>query len=290
MRLDNYRLQGWTVERGLIRPETLDRIAREIFGVFGRAARSAGLNIADPVEHETLSSLMLRLFDADRAAYLGAAKQTQFLSSVQRLCVGEEISAVIENLGIETQAISTRPVIHYISNAIKFVGGYDKTPIHQDWRSVQGSLDSVIVWLPLFNVGLDDFPLEVIPKSHRLGLLPSTDHPFGHQLADGVVAESDFAALPLARGDTVFFSSFLVHRTGARGGDRVRVALSFRYNNANEPHFVDRHYPVPYTYRPDMRLVTPDFPTPQDMERHFPPPDPPDDPCQRAGISAGKRS
>ena len=123
MRLDHYRLEGWTVERGLIRAETLARIATDIFGVFGRAARAAGLSAADPLDHESLSSLMLSLFDADRPAYVGAAKQTQLLSSVQRLCVGEEISTILTCLGIETQALSTRPVIHYMSNAIKFEGG-----------------------------------------------------------------------------------------------------------------------------------------------------------------------
>ena len=138
---------------------------------------------------------------------------------------------------------------------------------------MQGSLDGIIVWLPLFDVGMDNFPLEIITKSHRLGLLPSTDHPFGHQLEEGIIKESDFAPLPLRQGDAVFFSGFLVHRTGARGGDLVRIALSFRFNNVCEPNFVARHYPVPYIYRPDMRLVTEGFPTAADMERHFPPPD-----------------
>jgi ectoine hydroxylase-related dioxygenase (phytanoyl-CoA dioxygenase family) len=270
---DHYRQEGWTVQRGLIPPATLDALLADIAGVFGRAARAAGIALPDPTDRASLSLLAVRLFDADRTVYAGAAKQTQFLASVQRLCVGPEMSGMLERLGIAVPALSTRPVIHYMADALKFEGGYHKTPAHQDWRSVQGSLDGVVVWLPLFDVGRNDYPLEVATRSHRLGLLPSEDHAFGHRIADGQVGEDAFSPLPLARGDAVFFSSFLVHRTGALGGDQVRVAISFRYNNAAEPSFVARHHPVPYIYRPDMRLVTEGFPTAADMRRFFPPPD-----------------
>lgn len=270
---DHYRQEGWTVQRGLIPPATLDALLADIAGVFGRAARAAGIALPDPTDRASLSLLAVRLFDADRTVYAGAAKQTQFLASVQRLCVGPEMSGMLERLGIAVPALSTRPVIHYMADALKFEGGYHKTPAHQDWRSVQGSLDGVVVWLPLFDVGPNDYPLEVATRSHRLGLLPSEDHAFGHRIADGQVGEDAFSPLPLARGDAVFFSSFLVHRTGALGGDQVRVAISFRYNNAAEPSFVARHHPVPYIYRPDMRLVTEGFPTAADMRRFFPPPD-----------------
>ncbi len=270
---DHYRQEGWSVQRGLIPAATLDALMADIAGVFGRTARAAGIALPDPTDRASLSVLAVRLFNADRPAYASAAKQTQFLASVQRLCVGPEMSGMLERLGITVPALSTRPVIHYMADALKFEGGYHKTPAHQDWRSVQGSLDGVIVWLPLFDVGLNDYPLEVVTRSHRLGLLPSEDHVFGHRVADGLVAEDAFAPLLLARGDAVFFSSFLVHRTGAQGGDQVRVAISFRYNNAAEPTFVARHHPVPYIYRPDMRVVTEGFPTETDMRRFFPPPD-----------------
>jgi ectoine hydroxylase-related dioxygenase (phytanoyl-CoA dioxygenase family) len=157
-----------------------------------------------------------------------------------------------------------------MADQLKIEGGYHKTPIHQDWRSVQGSLDGLSIWLPLFDVGINDYPLEVISGSHRRGLLPSVDDAFGHRVADGEVDEADFSPMFLRRGDAVFFSGFLIHRTGAQGGNNVRIALSYRYNNAAEPSFVARNYPSPYVYRPDMRLLQDDFPTVDDVRRFFP--------------------
>jgi len=176
---------------------------------------------------------------------------------------------IVTELGLSVPALSTRPVVHYMADQLRVEGGYHKTPMHQDWRSVQGSLDGITIWLPLFDVGAGDYPLEVIRGSHRGGLLPSIDDPFGHRIVDGRIVDAAFTPVPIRRGDVIFFSGFLVHRTGSLGSAMVRFALSYRYNNAAEPSFVARNYPSPYVYRPDMRLLRDGFPAPEDLRRIF---------------------
>ena len=269
MTLDLLRRDGFSVARDLISIDTLDHLAADIFGVFGRRCRALGLEVADPVDQQSLSALLTLLFNHDRQSYIAAVRQTQHLAGVHMLGLAPELMRVVAELGLAVPALSTRPVIHFMADQLKIEGGYHKTPIHQDWRSVQGSLDGISLWLPLFDVGVRDYPLEVVRGSHFRGLLPSIDDPFGHRVADGLVDEKDFMPVPVRRGDVIFFSGFLVHRTGSLGGDRVRVALSYRYNNAAEPSFVARNYPSPYVYRPDMRLLQEDFPTAEDVRRIF---------------------
>ena len=269
MKPAQFRRDGFGVVRGLIGIDTLDRLAADIGSVFGRRARDLGLDTPDPVDQPGLSALLIRLFGHDRQAYIAAARQTQHLASVHRLGLAPELMQVVAELGLTVPALSTRPVIHFMADQLKIDGGYHKTPGHQDWRSVQGSLDGITIWLPLFDVGVHDYPLEVIRASHRGGLLPSVEDPFGHRIADGQVDETDFSPVLVRRGDVIFFSGFLVHRTGNAGGGRVRIALSYRYNNAAEPSFVVRNYPSPYIYRPDMRLLQENFPTAADVSRVF---------------------
>jgi phytanoyl-CoA hydroxylase len=269
MTFAQFRRDGFSVVRDLIGIDTLDLLVADIGGVFGRRSRALGLDVEDPVDQPSLSALLTWLFDHDRQAYIATARQTQHLASVHRLGLAPELMRVVAELGLTVPALSTRPVIHYMADQLKVDGGYHKTPIHQDWRSVQGSLDGISLWLPLFDVGVRDYPLEVLRGSHHGGLLPSVDDPFGHRVADGQVDEADFVPVPVRRGDVIFFSGFLVHRTGNLGGERVRIALSYRYNNAAEPSFVARNYPSPYVYRPDMRLLQEDFPSADDVRRIF---------------------
>jgi hypothetical protein len=49
------------------------------------------------------------------------------------------------------------------------------------------------------------------------------------------------------------------------------VALSYRFNNAAEPSYIERNYPIPYTYRADMHLLHPNFPNLADLRAYFPP-------------------
>ena len=266
----DFRRDGFAVFEGLLAPAELDVVAADLLGVFTRRARAIGLEVPAGNGHDGFSQLLLRLFAADRASYLAAARQTQYLASVHQLGVSPPILRMLGEIGIDVPSQSTRPVIHFMADGLRIEGGYHKTPAHQDWRSVQGSLDGVTLWLPLYDVGLSDYPLEVVVASHRRGLLPSVDDAFGHRVADGEVPEDAFRALPLRRGDVVAFSGFLVHRTGAAGSERVRIALSYRFNNAADPSYVDRNYPMPYTYRADMRLLREGFPTAADVKAYFP--------------------
>ncbi len=269
MTLNQFRRDGFAVVHDLIGTADLDRLVADIGGVFGRRARALGLDIPDPVSQPDLSTLLTRLFKHDQPAYVATARQTQHLASVHRLGLAQELMGIVAELGLTVPALSTRPVIHYMSDQLKVEGGYHKTPMHQDWRSVQGSLDGITIWLPLFDVGAGDYPLEVVPGSHRGGLLRSIDDPFGHRVEDGQVDETAFAPVPLRRGDVIFFSGFLLHRTGSIGSAMARIALSYRYNNAAEPSFVARNYPSPYIYRPDMRLLQDGFPALDDVQRIF---------------------
>jgi phytanoyl-CoA hydroxylase len=269
MMLDHFRRDGFVVVRDAVATDSLARVTADIAGVFGRRARAAGLNMEDPADHKSFSTALTELFRHDRQSYIATARQSQHLASVHQLGLSPPVMKIVAELGLAVPALSTRPVIHYMANQLKIEGGYHKSPIHQDWRSVQGSLDGITIWLPLFDVGINDYPLEIIPGSHRRGLLPSIGDAFGHRVADGEVDERDFAPVIVRRGDVIFFSGFLVHRTGNIGGYDVRIALSYRYNNCAEASFVERNCPSPYTYAPDMRLLQEDFPTAAHVAKIF---------------------
>jgi hypothetical protein len=257
---------GYVLLPGAIDRRPLDGVLAQSRELFHRQLSRHGgpVNPGAPPD-----AALLDLFRIAMPSYLAAAKLTQYLPSLHRLGVSDAVLGLLARLGIVHPVISTRPVMHIVAEELRVPGGYHRTPPHQDWRSVQGSLDAVVVWLPLVAAGSDAAPLEVIPGSHRRGLYPAQSDPFGNRVADGAVEDSDFRPICAVPGDAVVFSMFLVHRTGARQSSGVRWSASFRYNNLDEPSFTARDFPNPYIYRPREDLLVPDFPALADLQDIF---------------------
>ncbi len=259
--------EGLVVFRGYFDPASLAELVDAFRHVFRRQMQRHGL--AGDLSGAAFDRSLADLFRTSMPSYLAAAKVTQYLPALHRLGVSADLLTTVTGLGLRQPVISTRPVVHIISEALKVPGGYHRTPPHQDWRSVQGSLDGVVAWLPLVSAGLDNAPLEFLPGSHRNGLLPTEPHAFGNRVRSSVIDHAAFRAIEAEPGDLVIFSMFLVHRTGAAQGEGVRWAASFRYNNLDEPSFVARDYPNPYLYKPRDDLLVDGFPTRADLDRVF---------------------
>ena len=139
---------------------------------------------------------------------------------------------------------------------------------HQDWRTGQGSLDSVVLWFPLVDCGADLGALQIIPASHTVGLLQADTSGYTGSIQDAL-PEEDYVQTSFEVGDLLIFSAFLVHRSGDNITQNIRWSIQLRYNNMAEPTFQERGFPMPYIYKPEENLVTPDFPKKEQLEQLF---------------------
>jgi len=200
---------------------------------------------------------MVGLFNRDLKTFINCGKVCQHSVQLHRLGVSDKIIDELSNLDVKDPVICTRPVLFFNSRYLATKEVYYKTPPHQDWRSMQGSLNSVVVWVPLMDIYKDLGAIEVVPGSHRRGLVAK-------DLVDGFgvceVDDSEFKSVTVEAGDTLMFSAFLIHRSGDNITDRIRWSCHFRYNDLSEKTFIERGYPCPYTYGPEPELITPDFP------------------------------
>ncbi|CAM5592985.1 phytanoyl-CoA dioxygenase family protein [Streptomyces abikoensis] len=111
------------------------------------------------------------------------------------------------------------------------------TEPHQDYRYVQGALDTLTAWIALHGVDADGSALRVVPGSHRRGLWPVTDvtggtlpHPVGIEPRD-----ARWTVLPVAAGDVVVFHSLTLHCTTPPRGHLARLSLDLRYQRTSAP-------------------------------------------------------
>jgi len=263
-----YKDQGFALAKGLFRRAELEAIRHDAKRVFAAQMLRHGILSSPNVSESEFEQGMFKLFELDLQGFVNCGKQAQHLISLHRLSLDERIMAALGKLGLSFANISTRPLLYFNSRRLAKKEVYWRLSTHQDWRSMQGSLDATVVWVPLIDINRSLGALEVIPGSHRLGLLRSNMiDGYGH--VDEPVDTSRMVPIEVEAGDALFFSALLVHRSGTNITDSIRWSCHFRYNNLAEPTFVERGYPHPYIYGPQEDLITADFPTGEQVARTF---------------------
>ena len=258
--LESYRREGYVLVRGLVPESPIDAVARDVDALFALQLRRLDLPISPYRDAATLLANMQRVFDADVQIYLATARHAAKLATLQQLAVAAPVMALAGRLGLTAPTLPTTPVLHIMADTLRIPDGYFGVAPHQDWPSIQGGLDTFTLWLSLFDVDAEEFPVEVIPGSHRNGLWSGSTTDYALEIDGSQFRDADFVRVPVRRGDVLIFTGFTVHRTALEGCRGLRIASSTRYENAAEPTFAARGYPCAYQRTVKRDFITPDFP------------------------------
>ncbi len=271
--LDFYKKNGFLHIKDFLPKEDVAKVLSDAKSIFLRqfiaknyASQNASLSTLSDTE---FNSLLYRLFEEDAECLMNCGKQAQHLISLHQLSLNAKIIEKLSELGIKSPNISTRPVLFFNHPKLAKQKVFYKVDAHQDWRSMQGSLNAIVVWVPLIDIDKDLGALEIIPKSHLFGL--RTNH---IDTGFGMVAlseEENKSIIPVEvnAGDVLIFSSFLIHQSGENSSDAPRWSCHFRYNDLDEPTFIDRKFAHAYLYKPLEELLTKDFPKREDVIKTY---------------------
>lgn len=267
--LEQFRNDGFLLIKNYLDKSTVENIYREARQIFATQIKHTLGRSVDIDDRETFEQAMFAFFEKDFNAFKNTGLTVQHSLSLHRLATDERIVHLLKEVGLTQPVIGARPAMQFNSRFLSKDGSkHWKLDAHQDWRTGQGSLDSAVIWFPMVDAGTDLGALQVIPQSHKTGLLPSSTS--GYQ--GGITAtlkDEDFIQTEFEVGDLLIFSAFLVHQSGNNTTNQVRWSVQLRYNNLAEPTFIERGYPMAYIYKPELELVTPDFPTVQQLENVF---------------------
>ena len=186
------------------------------------------------------------------------------------LMVCPEIKKICASAGFQTISMPIRPAIHIvdpvISKLIQQRNGFHELPQHQDWSALQSSIDTLVFWIPTTDIDESIPGIELAPKSHLLGHLPTEKHQFGHTIVESFrIDDEKFIKPNVCVGDLLVFSSFIVHRSESSLSfpeNASRIALSFRASNISDVEFAIRNYHRSYqttiVYDHGQSLVSPE--------------------------------
>lgn len=256
-----YNANGYYVAKSVFDKSKIQNVLQSIDLLFSQQLANS---------QDSVFKNMKTLFDTDLTKYLKVAGALSRSYEVQELLLSRKITELLSALNMTKLLVPTAPVVHIMSQDLMVPNGYYGLPPHQDYPSMQGSLDSLIAWVPLVDIDKNLYPLEIIPKSNLEGMLPGTMNEKYYEIDPALYKNEDFIPVEVEVGDVVLMSSFTVHRSGTNGRKNdVRLACSIRFDNAEEQHFVKRTYPTVYRRSVDRVILEEGFPTKEQVRKIF---------------------
>lgn len=133
-----------------------------------------------------------------------------------------------------------RQVFGLPSRILRFAQPAEKAPdgptaAHQDWYYVQGSPDTLTVWIPFTDVGEDMGGLKILSGSHAAGPQPPIPEERGGFRLDTDALPYEWHGGAVAAGDVLVFHCLTVHAGTPNRSGRVRLSMDVRFQPVDEP-------------------------------------------------------
>jgi len=239
---------GYVIIKNFFSPTRINDIKISVMDIFNTQFEHFGYPVFSGYnEDEIFKNNMIRLFNEHEEVFKNCGKLIQTGSILlYHLAIDIDLIEILMEF-LDFPNMCTRPVLYFNHPKLAKSEEYYKSPLHQDWPSMESSLNSLVVWVPLVDVNEDNGSIIIYPGSHKLGVLPfETKGGFAN------VKEPDIKPIQpeLNVGDIVIFSTMLVHKSGDIKNDTIRWSCHFRYTDMLEQNFIERGYPNPYIYSP----------------------------------------
>jgi len=261
-----YNENGFYIAKSILPKSILDDYLKDLRKIFEQQLDYLSIEYKKNCE---IHDLMILLFNTNSKRYLSTLTLSGKLFSLYKTISHDKITETLEGIGLETPIWQTKPVIHCMSNELKIPNGYHGVGVHQDWPTLQSSLNNVTIWIPFTNkVTKDSFPLEVIPGTHLLGLCKGTQTEHYFETNSEYYNIKDFIPLEVELGDVIFMSNFTIHRSQTEGKD-FRLSVSTRYEDASEPTFIERNYPFTEHRLVKREVLFDNFPSQEQVKKIY---------------------
>lgn len=190
---------------------------------------------------------LFSLFDSDFEGYLACSKMSHQMPAAHRPGLSEKMLGKVTDMGIKIPCINTRPVILFSAKRLARHHFYWRSKPHQDQAIMMGSEDAIVVWLPLCEMSQELGFLEVVPGSHKDGVLKHTRNGPSLEI-DQEIPDENFTPVEMRCGDALFFSSKLIHRSGTNISSKIRMTISYRFDDLSNEKFASSKFPLGFEY------------------------------------------
>lgn len=224
--IDFYKENGYIIFSDLINSDELDEIKIDILKIFQLRFNELG---------ELTEDILVRNYDK-KEMWRECASKMWDIFGVLRIASQHEVMAVLKNLDLENPIIATRPEVRTdMPKDFNYM-----QPWHQDWNYGRTSLNSVTLWIPLVDVNESNGTVQIIPKTHKLGILnyEELSNPRRYEINIDALPKGEVINVELKKGECVLFSQMLVHRSGINSSDKPRLTFQGRFADLSDKTYI----------------------------------------------------
>lgn len=154
----------------------------------------------------------------------------------KRLQMREELVNILEDFFKE---ITNNRYIHSATLMDKIPHKYSIVPAHQDWTYTdETQYDSVMCWIPLVDVSLNNGALGFVPKSnHLFNYIRYFPFPNDNTPIDkfNLLLMTYFEVVEMKAGEIIFFNNKTVHGSFPNHEEKIRNALALSFGINDQP-------------------------------------------------------
>ena len=196
-------------------------------------------NLSGPLPHS-----FRKVFEADINDYLTLVRVLSRLRAVRRLIQSDGLTDFLRaELGYKCPMEPSEPVIHIQGDELRIPNGYFGYGGHQDMTAFGGCVPKLTtVWIPLFDVTLDTFPLEIAVGRHRSGIFDTVPANQVYEIPASALEDAAYIPVTVKAGSALLFDGFTPHRSGRGKAGTFRLAFSYRIIEACDAGLFARHY------------------------------------------------
>ena len=177
---------------------------------------------------------IIRLYKSkNRKVWTSVYDLLKFNINLYNFSGSDFIYEIAKNTGIKYPYFSTKPYVRVdMPN-----DGKHSFKAHQDYPFNLGSLNSIVIWIPLQQTKIKNGCLKIVPGSHSEKKIFKNNKNL--LINDKNLAFED---IECKLGEALVFSQFLIHKSGENSSNKIRFSLQFRVNDLCDKNYAKRYF------------------------------------------------
>ena len=240
--ISNYKKNGFILIKGVLNKSDFKELHQSIVRIFNKFSKKK-INKND-LSHIKLNKALIELRKKNPKKFSYFFDSLQTTTSILKFWTSDKVLKIVKYISNEKlQCFSATDLLLRVDSP---VDEKNKLKWHQDsgyFRQNKNGVNGINCWAPLVNLTLDMGPLEILSKSHNLGLVKvkkKRSKNYGslqRTLPKTLTNKYKIINYEMNMGDILFMNMDLVHRSGSNVSSKFRFSALCRFHKILKKDF-----------------------------------------------------